>query len=292
MSPTNHCGSEAATEHTKVGARDMGDARYGYWKLYLDWFDHWLKGVDNGVTRRPRVQYYLTGKNEWRTAPTWPVPGEKEAAYYLTPTGASAGKGGQLSTNKPASETSQSYVYDPADPVPSKGGTICCTGNPADVPGVFDQSPLEARKDLLVFSTDALSQPLTVTGPIKLVLYVSSDVKDTDFAAKLLDVDPEGHAWNVVNGILRARYREGMAKKVMMQKDSVYRLEVSLKAAAHQFLPGHRVRVYVTSSDFPMYDRNLNTGGDNYTETTWLKATNSVHLGGSHASYLSLPVAP
>src|SRR5262249_4359472 len=142
----------------------------------------------------------------------------------------------------------------------------------------------EARSDVLVYSSEPLAQPLTIAGPIKLVLYVSSDAKDTDFSAKLLDVDAEGHAWNLVNGILRARYREGMSKKVLMQKNRVYRIEVSLKAAAHQFGLGHRIRVYVTSSDFPMYDRNLNTGGDNITETSWVKATNVIHLGGSHAS--------
>ena len=292
MSPTTHCGSEEASEHTLVGTMDVGDARYDYWRLYLDWFDHWLKGVDNGVTRRPRVQYYVTGKNEWRTAPSWPVPGMREVDYYLAPSTGSRANRGQLATTKPARETSQTYVYDPGDPVPSKGGTICCTGNPNDLPGVFDQSALEARNDLLVYSTEPLAQPLTIVGPIKLVLFVSSDAKDTDFSAKLLDVDLEGHAWNLVNGILRARYREGMARKVLMQRDSVYRIEVSLKTTAHQFLPGHLVRVYITSSDFPMYDRNLNTGGDNITETTWVKASNTIHQGGAHASLLSLPVTP
>ena len=292
MAPTTHCEFEVASEHTLVGDLDVGDARLGYWKLYLDWFDHWLKGVDNGVTRRPRVLYYVTGKNEWRSAPSWPVPGMREVHYYLTPAAGNEGKRGQLATTKPAQETSQSYVYDPADPVPSKGGTICCTGNPNDLPGIFDQSALEARSDVLVYSTEPLAGPLTIAGPIKLVLFVSSDAKDTDFSAKLLDVDPDGRAWNLVNGILRVRYRGGMAQKVLMQRDSVYRIEVSLKITAHQFLPGHRVRVYVTSSDFPMYDRNLNTGGDNITETTWVKATNTIYQGGSRASLLSLPVTP
>jgi putative CocE/NonD family hydrolase len=290
MSPTTHCGSERATEHTMVGAMDVGDARYSYWKLYLDWFDHWLKGVDNGVTRRPRVQYYLTGKNEWRSAPSWPVPGVKETPYYLA--GAGEARRGTLSPSPSGTEAAASYLYDPADPFPSKGGTICCTGNPADLPGIFDQSALESRTDLLVYSTDALPQGLTITGPVKLLLYVSSDARDTDFSAKLLDVDPQGHAWNLVNGILRARYRDGFPRPTFMQRDSVYRLEVSLKVAAHYFTPGHRVRVYLTSSDFPMYDRNLNTGGDNVSETTWVKALNVIHQGGGYPSALVLPVVP
>ena len=292
MSPTVHCASEAATANTKVGAMEVGDARYEYWKTYLDWFEHWLKGVDNGVTRRPKVQYYVTGKNEWRTAPAWPVPGMQLVPYHLTSTkGALTGAGdGRLTTQKPSAHGQDTYVYDPADPFPSRGGTICCTGNPKDLPGIFDQSDLESRRDLLVYSTPPLTSGVTITGPVKLVLYVSSDAKDTDFSAKLLDVDEQGRAWNLLNGILRARYREGMTKKVLMAKDSVYRLEVNLKVTAHHFAPGHRIRLHVSSSDFPLYDRNLNTGGDNVTETTWVKATNTVHHGGRYVSQLVLPV--
>jgi putative CocE/NonD family hydrolase len=289
-----HCDSEAATERTKVGELDVGDARYEYWKLYLDWFDHWLKGVENGVEKRAKVQYYVIGKNEWRTAPTWPVPGMREVSYYLTSTsGAVTSAGdGRLTTDRPARAGRDSYVYDPADPFPSRGGTICCTGNPKDLPGIFDQSDLESRRDLLVYSTPPLQQGVTVTGEVRLELFVSSDAKDTDFTAKLIDVDPEGRSWNVVNGVLRARYRSGMNQKVLMARDSVYRLTVPLKATAYHFAPGHRIRVHISSSDFPLYDRNLNTGGDNITETSWIKATNTIHHGTPRASRLILPIVP
>ena len=294
MSPTTHCQSERATEHTKVGDMDVGDARFDYWKVYVDWFDHWLKGTDNGVTRMPRVRYYVMGK-EWRTAPSWPAPEMKIVPYYLTSGGhANTSKGdGGLTTTKPSGAGSDSYVYDPNDPVPSRGGTICCTGNAKDLPGIFDQADIEAsRQDILVYSTAPLGQGVTIAGTVKAALHFSSDAKDTDLTLKLLDVDPQGRSWNVLNGVLRLRYREGMAKKVLLQPGQTYRIEVSLKATAYHFAPGHRIRLWVTSSDFPLYDRNLNTGGNNYDETTWVKAKNAVHYGAATPSALMLPMVP
>jgi putative CocE/NonD family hydrolase len=294
MSPTTHCASEAATERTKVGDREFGDARLPYWNIYLDWFDYWLRDRKSAVLERPKVQYYVMGKNEWRSAATWPVPEMRVVPYYLSSGGrANTGAGdGVLSTVKPARANQDTFVYDPENPFPSRGGTICCTGNPNDQPGVFDQSDLESRADLLVYSTAPLERPVTIAGTVKAVLYVSSDAKDTDFAAKLIDVDPDGKAWNVLNGIKRARYRDGMTKTVWMVKDKVYRVELSLKATAYQFAAGHRIRLHLTSSDFPLYDRNLNTGGDNVSETAWVKATNTVHHGGGSLSQLVLPVVP
>ena len=159
MSPTVHCASEYATaEHTKVGEMDVGDARLGYWKIYLDWFDYWLKGVDNGVTRRPKVTYYVMHQG-WRTADQWPVPEATPTSWYLTSGGrANTSSGnGAFAMNAP-SEGKDTWTYDPGDPVPSKGGTICCTGNPADVPGIFDQSALESRPDILVYTSERHSR--------------------------------------------------------------------------------------------------------------------------------------
>jgi putative CocE/NonD family hydrolase len=265
----------------------VGDARLGYWKIYLDWFDYWLKGIDNGVTRRPKVTYYVMHQG-WRTANEWPVPESTPTSWYLTSGGrANTSSGNGTFVMKAPAPGKDTWTYDPGNPVPSKGGTICCTGNPADVPGIFDQSALESRPDILVYTSEALADGLTIAGTVRLVLKVSSDAKDTDFNAKLLDVDPEGRSWNIMNGVLRARYREGFTKKVLMEKGKTYDLTVSLKATAYRFLPGHRVRLHLTSSDFPLYDRNLNTGGNNYDETEFVKATNTVHYG---ASRLVLPV--
>jgi hypothetical protein len=292
--PTVHCAYPNREPRTIVGERDVGDARYPINDIIFDWFAHWLKGVDNGVTKRPKVLYYVTGLGEWRTSNVWPVPGMKLVPYYLSSTaGARTGAGdGVLDRTRPPHAGEDRFSYDPADPFPSRGGTICCTGNPKDEPGMFDQKDLEARSDVLVYSTPILRTGITITGPVRAVLYVSSDAHDTDFTAKLIDVDEQGHAWNVANGILRARYRDGMGKTVWMRADGVYRLEISLKSTAYHFAPGHRIRLYISSSDFPAYDRNLNTGGDNVTETTWTKAMNVVHHGGSVASHLLLPVAP
>jgi hypothetical protein len=291
MSPTTHCASESATEHTRVGTMDVGDARLEYWQIYRDWFDHWLRGVDNGVTRRPKVTYYVMHQG-WRTAQQWPVPEMRPTPFYLSSGGRAntAGGDGVLSLKAPTTEARDQFTYDPGDPFPSRGGTICCTGNPNDLPGIFDQSDLESRPDLLVYTTAPLEQGLTIAGTVKLILHVSSDARDTDFNAKLIDVDPEGHSWNVLNGVLRARYREGLARPVFMEPGKVYRVEISLKATGYHFRPGHRIRLHLTSSDFPLYDRNLNTGGSNYDETRWLKATNTVHHGPGALSQLLLPV--
>jgi hypothetical protein len=293
MSPTVHCSSErGASEHTMVGARDVGDARFPYYEFYLDWFDYWVKGIDNGVTELPKVHYYVMGLGEWRSADTWPVPEMTPVPYYLASAGdARSSEGnGTLSPTTPAREGRDTFVYDPATPFPSRGGTICCTGNPDDVGGIFDQSDLELRDDVLVYTTTPLEEGVTIAGSVTAVLYISSDAKDTDFTAKLIDVDSEGNSWNVVNGILRVRYREGMDKPTRLEPGEVYRIEVSLKATAHHFQPGHRIRLDVSSSDFPMYDRNLNTGGDNFTETIWVTATNVVRHGGRYASHVLLPV--
>ena len=293
MSPTTHCSTERAGNPTQVGGRTFGDTRQAYYQLYIDWFDHWLKGVDNGVTKRPKVQYYVMGENAWRSASSWPVPEMRPVSYYLSSARSAATRSGDgLLAPRIPKRGRDTFVYDPADPLPSRGGTICCTGNPADQAGIFDQSDLESRPDLLVYSTPVLTAPLTIAGFVKATLYLSSDARDTDLIAKLIDVDEAGRSWNVVNGIKRVRYRDGMARPALMNPGQVYRVDVSLKATAYRFLPGHRIRLWVSSSDFPMYDRNLNTGGDNVTETSWVKATNTIHQGAGQASVLVLPVLP
>jgi putative CocE/NonD family hydrolase len=192
----------------------------------------------------------------------------------------------------PAREGKDTLTYDPESPVPSRGGTICCTGNPDDQPGIFDQQILESRPDLLVYTTRPLRDPVTIAGPVRLVLHVSSDARDTDFAAKLIDVDPSGRAWNVVDGIARARYRKGLTEPELLTPGEVYRIDVNLKSVAYRFRPGHRIRVHVSSSNFPQYERNTNTGGSIFDETTFVAARNAVHFGASHPSALVLPEVP
>ena len=168
------------------------------------------------------------------------------------------------------------------------GGPICCTGQADLSAGAFDQRPIEARSDVLVYDTPPLEAPLTVVGPITVTLHVSSDAPDTDFTAKLVDVYPDGRAFNVQEGILRARYREGYDRQVFMEPGGTYEISFDLQATANQFQTGHRIRLEVSSSNFPRWDRNLNTGGNNYDETEGRVATNRVHFGPSTPSKLTL----
>ena len=294
ISPTNHCQSETGTtEHTVVGGRDLGDARFGFYALYLEWFDHWLKGADNGVIKRPKVMLYVMGKNAWRGENEWPLARTKYTRYYLHSDGHANSRSGTgtLSTAPPKQEPPDRYTYDPGNPVPSRGGPICCTGDPhAD--GSYDQSEVESRPDVLVYTTPALEQGVEVTGPLKVVLHAASSAKDTDFTAKLVDVYPDGKAYNVQEGILRARFREGFTKKVWMKSGEVYEIPIDLEATSNYFGPGHKIRIEVSSSNFPRFDRNLNTGGKNYAETKWATADNQIHHSAAHASYILLPVIP
>jgi len=293
VSPTEHCRSETAKENTIVGKRDVGDARFDYWSLYLRWFEHWLKGIENGVTRMPKVRLYVMGRNAWRDEQEWPLARTQYVKYYLhSGGGANGGGDGSLSVAAPADEPPDSFVYDPGDPVPSVGGPGCCSGSSESASGAFDQSEVERRKDVLVYSTPSLDRGVEVTGPLDVVLFVSSSARDTDFTAKLVDVYPDGTAYNVQEAILRARYRDGFARPVWMSPGEVYRLRVDLKATSNYFAPRHRIRLEISSSSFPRYDRNLNTGGNNYDETRWVTARNTVHHNRLQASHIVLPVIP
>ena len=294
ISPTTHCASERANSQTMVGALPVGDARLHYWETYLAWFDRWLRGNEHAIDSLPRVQYYVIGRNEWRTSDRWPLRAMRETAFYLHSGGAantSAGNG-RLSMEPPASERADTFVYDPANPVPSRGGSICCTGNPKDVPGSFDNADVEQRPDVLVYTGDVLRAGLELTGPMRAVVYLSSDARDTDVTVKLVDVFPDGRAMNMQEGITRVRYRDGFDSARMMEPGKVYEVPVDLHATSWYLPPGHRLRVDISSSNFPHFDRNLNTGGHNYDETAWRSAKNVVHHSAPHLSRLMLPVVP
>jgi putative CocE/NonD family hydrolase len=294
VSPTTHCSSQSATEQTIVGERNVGDARFDYWGLYLRWFDYWLRGVDNDVTKMPKVQIYVMGRNLWRGENEWPLARTQFTKYYFHSQGAANSSFGDgiLNVEIPEDEPSDRFRYDPGNPVPSRGGPVCCTGTPDAPEGSFDQTEVEARNDVLVFSTSVLDKGIEVTGPIEAVLYVSSTARDTDFTVKLVDVYPDGKAFNVQEGILRARYREGWDKKAWMTPGKVYQLKVNMEATSNYFPPGHRIRVEISSSSFPRFDRNLNTGGNNYDETKWVRAENMIHHSAQFPSCVILPVIP
>ncbi|HCQ00062.1 MAG TPA: acylase, partial [Candidatus Latescibacteria bacterium] len=181
------------------------------------------------------------------------------------------------------------FVYDPAYPVPSHGGNVCCTGN-AIQGGSFDQRQMETRNDILVYTTEPLETGVEVSGTIEIKLYVASDVKDTDFTVKILDVYPDGKAYNLDETIQRARYREGYDKEVFMEEGEVYEISVSPMSTSNYFAEGHRIRIEVSSSNFPRFTRNLNTGGNNYDETEGIPARNTIHHSADHPSQIKLPI--
>jgi len=293
IAPTLHCAYRRATENTIIGERNVGDARLNYEELTYAWFDHFLKGENNGLLQKmPRVRYYTMGLNKWQTSDTWPPRGAQPLSFFLSGDGKAntANGDGVLSEAPPASDNPDRFEYDPMNPVPSYGGNVCCTGN-AITAGAFDQRKNESRPDILVYSTEPLREGLEVSGPIEVTLYVSSDAKDTDFTVKLIDVYPDGRAYNLDETIQRMRYREGYDKpKVWMEQGKVYKVTLQPMNTSNYFEAGHRIRIEVSSSNFPRFDRNLNTGGRNYDETRSVIARNAVHHSKQYPSAIKITV--
>jgi putative CocE/NonD family hydrolase len=293
IAPTLHCSYTRATEDTKVGERSMGDARLDYAAMQYGWFDHFLKGEDNHILETlPKVKYFVMGANKWETSDTWPPKGATPKTFYL----ASAGKAntlngdGKLDSGPPNVDKPDGFIYDPREPVSSYGGNVCCTGN-AVQGGAFDQRKMEERPDILVYTTEPFKEGTEVSGPIDVTLYVSSDVKDTDFTVKLIDVGPNGPAYNLDETIQRVRYRNGYDKPIaFMEKGKVYKVTLQPMTTSNYFAAGHSIRVEVSSSNFPRFDRNLNTGGNNYDETEGVVAHNEVHHSRQYPSSVTISV--
>ncbi len=293
IAPTLHCSYKRASEDTVVGERHVGDARLNYDEMTYAWFDRFLKGEDNGILEKmPRVRYYTMGLGKWQSADTWPPEGARPVTFYLSGAGnANTLDGdGALTPNPPAADAADRFTYDPLDPVPSYGGNVCCTGN-AIAGGAFDQRRIEARRDVLVYTSAPLQEGMEASGPITPSLYVSSDAKDTDITVKLIDVYPDGTAYNLDETIQRLRYRDGYDKPlVWMQPGQVYEVALQPLNTSNWFGPGHRIRIEVSSSNFPRFDRNLNTGGNNYDEARGVTAHNAVHHSRQYPSRITLTV--
>jgi hypothetical protein len=292
IAPVAHCAYRRSTEETIVGERSMGDARLDYDALTFGWFDHFLKGDTGLLDTLPKVRYFTMGSNEWQSSSTWPPEGARPVTWFLTSGGNanSLNGDGRLVPAAPRTVGSPDrFTYDPMNPVPSYGGNVCCTGNAVQA-GSFDQRTMEERQDILVYSTDPLAEGVEVSGPITVTLHVSSDARDTDFTVKLIDVDAEGRAYNLDETIQRMRYREGYDRQVFMQPGEVTRVVLGPLNTSNYFAAGHRIRIEVSSSNFPRFDRNMNTGGDNITETTGVVADNAVYHGGRYPSQIELTV--
>lgn len=295
-----------------------GNLAADFWELRRRWFDHWLRGVDNGVGAEPTVRYFRMGggsgrRNEagrmqhggsWRTADDWPLPGTAFTRYHLH-------ADGRLSADIPeAGPAARTYDYDPRDPVPSIGGTIT-SGAPVMYGGAYDQRETETlygarapftrladRPDVLVFQTEPLAEDVEITGPVEVRLWISSDAPDTDFTMKLVDVYPpnadypQGFEMNITDGILRARYRDSWEEPTLMEPGTVYELVIQPFPTSNLFARGHRIRLDISSSNFPHFDLNFNTGEPEGQATRSRVARNTIWLDAAHPSHVVLPVVP
>jgi uncharacterized protein len=293
IAPVAHCSYSRATERTIVGERDMGDARLDYPELVYAFFDRFLKGETSPLLDKlPKVTYYTMGANKWQTSDTWPPQGAEPMTLFLS----SGGKAntldgdGALAPAPPATDRPDAFTYDPMNPVMSYGGNVCCTGN-AVMAGAFDQRKMETRPDILVYTSAPFKEGTELSGPIVPTLYVSSDARDTDFTVKVIDVYPDGRAYNLDESIQRMRYRDGYDKPlVWMEPGRVYEVTLQPLTTSNYFDPGHRLRIEVSSSNFPRFDRNLNTGGNNYDEVKGVVAHNVVHHSKQYPSQVMVTV--
>jgi uncharacterized protein len=288
-------GHAGGPQQKKVGAVEFGDkAPIDLDEATLRWYDWLLKGQSNGVEQEKPVKIFVMGKNEWREEDDWPLARAKSMRYFLHSAGAANGVAGDgtLSVTAPATEKPDQYVYDPGDAVPTIGGALCCSPLPTGI-GPQDQRVVEARSDVLIYSTTAFTKDTEVTGFISLDLYVSSSAVDTDFTGKLVDVwPPNGFAQNLTEGILRVRYRDSQEKPELANPGETYHITVDLWSTSNVFLAGHKLRLEVSSSNFLRFDRNLNTGEEQARATRMVKASNVIYHDKAHPSALILPIIP
>ncbi len=269
------------------GERELGENHeLDFDSIQMSWFGKWLKGEEWKEELAP-IKLYVMGSNVWRNEQEWPLARTQYTNYYLHSDGsANTARGnGRLSLSTPGDEPQDQFQYEPHDPVPTLGGSLLF-----GEPGPMDQEDIEKRHDVLVYTSEVLKEPLEVTGPVKLILHASSDSRDTDWTGKLVDVYPDGRAFNLCDGVIRARYRHGPSNPELITPDKVYRYEIDLWATSNVFLPGHRIRVEISSSNFPRFDRNPNTGNTFGMDADIRTAEQTVYHDKLYPSYILLPV--
>lgn len=278
-----------------VGEVDFGFRAYDASVLLdeqqLRWFDHWLKDEDNGVTHTPPVRIFVMGDNQWREEPSWPLERAQPTPYYLHSGGGanSLNGDGALTPVKPEEEPLDTYVYDPRNPVPTRGGGLCCWSSALPA-GAYDQRDIEARPDVLVYTSPALEEDLEITGPVMVHLWATTNAPDTDFTAKLVDVGPCGFARNVTDGIIRARYRRSTAQATPVTPHAVLHYEIEVGPTSNVFKTGHRIRLEISSSNFPRFARNPNTGAPIGEGADLRVAVQTVMHDAQYPSHVILPV--
>ena len=282
----------SASDTTMAGDIDFGvDSVLDLKEIELSWFDKWLKNQPNNFNQSAPIKMFVMGRNEWRNEEEWPPKGVTITPMYLRSEGHSnsASGDGLLSFDKPGKELADCFIYNPMFPVPTKGGGNCCSPHIVNW-GAFDQREIEARADVLVYTSETLTDEVEVSGPIILKLFASTDCADTDFTAKLVDVFPDGKAINLCDGIIRGRYRDSTEKQSLLNPGQVYEFTVDLYPTSNVFLPGHKIRLDISSSNFPRFDRNPNTGNKFGVDCELKTANQTVYHEKDFASHLLLPI--
>ncbi len=297
IAPTTHCGFRrtdtgadgalVGPEEYTAGQRNLGDVRFNYQQLMFQFFDRFLKGEGGELLDTlPKVHYFTMGSNEWKSAETWPPAGAEPMTFYLSSDGhANTLHGdGTLILSPPRADRPDAFTYDPMNPIMSYRSNSWPVGS-------VDQREMEERSDILVYTSEPFREGLEVSGPIVPTLYVSSDARDTDFTVRVMDVSPDGPAWSLDESIQRMRYREGYeGPPVWMEPGEVYEVTLQPLVTSNYFAAGHRLRIEVSSSNFPRFDRNLNTGANNYDETEGVVAHNVVHHFTRYPSRITITV--
>jgi putative CocE/NonD family hydrolase len=284
-----------------VGDEDFGfrassaliDAQIDLASVQLMWFDRWLRDAPNGIDATPPIKLFVMGENTWRYEHEWPLRRAVPTPYYLRSGGNAntAWGDGTLDPAAPGDEPADRYVYDPHDPVPTLGGALLM--HASFRPGPRDQRPIEQRRDMLVYTTPPLAADVEVTGPITVTLWAASSAPDTDFVARLVDVQPDGRAINLTDGVIRARARTGIHEpETLIAPGEVYEYHIDLWATSNLFRAGHAIRLDVTSSNFPRWDRNPNTGAPLGAGTELVAASQTVLHDAAHPSHVLLPIVP
>lgn len=293
IGPWTHSSFQNTVGELNFGLAASGETlelAYDLTGLHLWWFDYFLKGIDNGITGEPPIKIFVMGKNRWRSENEWPPARARYTPYYFHSRGHanSAFGDGELSTVRPLEEPPDYFLYNPRTPVPTRGGNVVLPLNYSR--GPVDQSSLDTRGDILIYTSVPLNNDLEVTGPVKVILYAASSALDTDFTAKLCDLFPGGRSLNIVDGIIRARYRDGIETCRMLKPGEVYRFEINLWATSYLFKAGHRLRVAISSSNFPHFDRNPNTGKLARDSTETEPALQTIFHNSRYPSHILLPV--
>jgi putative CocE/NonD family hydrolase len=257
--------------------------------LMLAWFGHFLKGENNDVAGKPRVDYFVMGANTWKSATSWPLPQTNWTTFYLSGPGGIADRKGQLVATAPSAQPPDTYTYDPAFPVPSLGGHSCC-GAQSGPQGPYDQTPVEQRSDVLVYSSAPLERDTEMTGPVNVRLWAQSTSADTDFTAKLTVVKPDGQVINLNNGILRTSFRGSLSDPTPTTPGRPYEYQIHVWPTSYEFRAGDRIRLEISSSDYPQFAPNPNTGAPFGMDSATRTAVQTILHDEDHPSAVSLPM--